>query len=79
MKWARCKVCGRKICVNNNDAHEIRPHRIRGVAVCPWCSEEAVDLYLIVKGLAKLAQAGHLERKSKLEELANAARERLGA
>lgn len=78
LKWAKCKMCGRKIAVNNNDRREIDPPRVLGVVCCPWCSEESVKLYKIVKGLAKLAEAGD-DRPSKLRKLVAAAKERVGA
>ena len=72
-RFARCKVCKRRICVNNNAEREIRPPRKLGVVCCPWCSEEAVQLYVITK---KLANATKVEDIKAIREMA---RERVGA
>lgn len=47
-KWTKCKVCERRICVNNYEDHKVRIPRRRGVVVCPWCGDNLVQLYLIV-------------------------------
>ena len=56
-KFARCKMCGFKTCINNYPDHKPRiSHlRVKGVFVCPWCVMRmrfGVELYLLVKELA---------------------------
>jgi hypothetical protein len=54
MKYSRCRVCNRKVAINNNPEQAIRPPRKLGVVCCPWCSERSVMLYKIVRDLAKI-------------------------
>lgn len=67
-KWTRCKICQRRICVNNNAEREIRPHRRLGVVCCPWCTFEAVFCYVIARELAKAedkARIKYLQKKAR--------------
>lgn len=51
--FAKCKICKRRVCVNNYADRQIRPPRKLGVVVCPWCSWEAAYVYCIARDLAK--------------------------
>lgn len=57
MKWARCKLCGAKVCYNNFADHQPRidSMRVRGVFLCVNCRHKnylALELYLFAKELA---------------------------
>lgn len=87
MKWTKCKACGQRYCVNNNELREVRVRRVSGVPVCPSCfgrkgSKELVELYLITKGLAELySPKGHftetIPTKKQLKRLAKRAWKRI--
>lgn len=58
MKFARCKMCGFKTCINNYPDHKVRldGFRVRGIFVCPWCRMRmrfGIELYLFVKEFAE--------------------------
>ena len=59
MKYTRCKVCGRRFCVNNYADRQVRVQRRHGVVACPWCKDRVIQMYVLVKELA----AGDVERK----------------
>jgi hypothetical protein len=57
--WQRftfCRICGKKICVNNYEDHKVRLPKLRGVIVCPWCEnhggEFVVRMYKLVQKMA---------------------------
>lgn len=37
-KWTRCRICNRRICVNNYEDHKVRLPKVRGVILCGWCA-----------------------------------------
>lgn len=56
-RFARCKICKERYCCNNNEDHEVRPYRIKGVAICARCffskgTPQLVEMYLLIKDLA---------------------------
>lgn len=56
-RWAKCKVCGQRYCVNNNKEREVRPWRTLGVPVCATCwsrrgAERITKMYKLVKRMA---------------------------
>lgn len=57
MKYARCKICGLKCCLNNNAQREIRVRRYMGVFTCQGSQcKKMVPVYLFVN---KQAQKGN--------------------
>ena len=51
--YTKCKVCERRICINNYPDHKVRLRRRKGVIACPWCSERLLEMYIITRDLAK--------------------------
>jgi hypothetical protein len=51
-RFTRCRICGRRMCVNNNSTRTIDPPRKCGVVCCPWCTYEAAYCFVLVKRLA---------------------------
>jgi len=70
MKFGRCRICHRRICVNNYPDHEIRPPRKLGIVCCPWCSWEAAFSYVMARemGLCDPDVPEDLARLQKLQK-----------
>lgn len=59
MRFARCKICGTRVCFNNYQDHQPRPgnFRFRGVFICKGSQcKKMVPVYLFVN---KQAQKGN--------------------
>lgn len=70
MKHARCFICRKLFCVNNNPAREVFIPRRRGHPICGWCDNRPTTDFVIIaiefyyaNGKSKIAKA-HQELKA---------------